>query len=359
VVVTQPSLIAVDREPWQLGYHNARFHGLSGRSRLYSDILFPFPISLGSRFMSQDSPNDAGVDTPPIALSSQKSDSEHPNHVVLVTYPNIVFLYPTVLTALFCAVFMWARGMPGDQTATAASYKNSVVEFSGVSSSIMKAGVFIQAEDETAAKEGTDASTVPVESELVAAAPAVEGPTYHYVCARIFLAVFALNMVVIAFDFPRTTSLTWFFALATTAIAGWFLMSSYPELAPKILQGLLTIKPAANASFYMIYTAIMLFLYMCILISRRFDYWEVKGNELLHHHGFLSNLERFSAPNLRISKEINDLFEYLLLRSGRLIIHASNERRAIVLDNILMINSKEERITKMLGALQVRVRTDK
>jgi hypothetical protein len=42
-----------------------------------------------------------------------------------------------------------------------------------------------------------------------------------------------------------------------------------------------------------------------------------------------------------------------------LIIHASNERRAIVLENVLFINGKEDRITRMLGALQVRVRTDK
>jgi hypothetical protein len=138
----------------------------------------------------------------------------------------------------------------------------------------------------------------------------------------------------------------------------WFLFSMNPGLAPRILHGLLTIKPAANASFYVIYTVIMLLLYAWVMISRRFDYWEVKGNELLHHHGFLSNLERFSAPNLRIDKEINDLFEYMLLGSGRLIIHASNERHAIVLENVLLINSKEEKITKMLGALQVRVRTE-
>jgi hypothetical protein len=48
----------------------------------------------------------------------------------------------------------------------------------------------------------------------------------------------------------------------------------------------------------------------------------------------------------------------MLLRSGRLIIHASNERRAIVLENVLFINAKEERITKMIGALQMRVRTE-
>jgi hypothetical protein len=309
--------------------------------------------------MSQDSPSDAGFDTPPIAPGPVESGNENPNHVVLVSYPNIVFLYPTVLTSLFCAVFMWAKGgIPADEVTVAASVPvNSAVATTASGVPVMKAAVLLQDETDHAAKEST--APAPAQEPSVASPPAVVRHTYHHICARIFLTVFALNMVVIAFEFPRTTSLTWFFALAATAIAGWFLMSSYPGLAPKILQGLLTIKPAANASFYMIYTSIMLFLYMCVMVSRRFDYWEVKGNELLHHHGFLSNLERFSAPNLRIDKEINDLFEYLLLRSGRLIIHASNERRAIVLDNILMINSKEERITKMLGALQVRVRTDK
>jgi len=52
------------------------------------------------------------------------------------------------------------------------------------------------------------------------------------------------------------------------------------------------------------------------------------------------------------------VFEYLLLKSGRLILHPSQERRAIVLENVMFINQKEERITRMLGALQVRVRHD-
>jgi hypothetical protein len=61
---------------------------------------------------------------------------------------------------------------------------------------------------------------------------------------------------------------------------------------------------------------------------------------------------------LRITKEIDDVFEYMLLRSGRLILHPSNEPRAFVLDNVLFIDDKEARITKMLGALQVQLRED-
>jgi hypothetical protein len=114
--------------------------------------------------------------------------------------------------------------------------------------------------------------------------------------------------------------------------------------------------PLANSTFYYVVAGIMALLYLAMFISVQFDYWEVRPNELLHHHGLLSDLNRYSAPDLRIDKEINDVFEYLLLRSGRLILHPSGEKRAIILENVPFIAHKEEALTRMLGALQVQVR---
>ena len=57
----------------------------------------------------------------------------------------------------------------------------------------------------------------------------------------------------------------------------------------------------------------------------------------------------FPLPTCNVEKEINDLFEYLLLRAGRLILHPRNESRAIVLENVFFINKKEQQITKMLS----------
>lgn len=227
----------------------------------------------------------------------ENTSSGSPPSVFLVSYPNIVFLYPTVLAGLFGAIFMWAIG-----------------------------------------------------NNVEAANAVIPG--------RVFLTVFAINMVVVSFDFPRTTSLTWFFAVVAGAVGLWTLFRLNPDALPFVTRQIQAIQPRATAAFYMIYVLIMLALFTAVMISRRFDYWEVRGNELLHHHGVLSDLERFSAPNLRIDKEINDVFEYLLLRSGRLILHPSQERRAIVLENVFFINQKEDKITRMLGALQVRVRTD-
>lgn len=173
--------------------------------------------------------------------------------------------------------------------------------------------------------------------------------------ASIFLFVFALNLTIFAFDFPRTTSLTVFFFLAAVVMGALLLFKWNEDILPAISKLLNAFQPFANTTFFMTIAGILSLIYVVVLINVQFDYWEVTPNELLHHHGLLSNLERFSAPSLKIDKEINDVFEYMLLRSGRLILHPSNEPRAIVLENVLRINSREALITGMLGALQVKV----
>ena len=99
-------------------------------------------------------------------------------------------------------------------------------------------------------------------------------------------------------------------------------------------------------------------MYVAIFISVRFNYWELRKNELLHHHGLLSDLKRYPAPNLRVDKEINDVFEFMLLGAGRLILHPSTEKRAIVLDNILFVSDKERELTKTLGSIKVQIGSD-
>ncbi|HEV8070277.1 MAG TPA: hypothetical protein VGP76_21365 [Planctomycetaceae bacterium] len=185
----------------------------------------------------------------------------------------------------------------------------------------------------------------------------VEGRGEH-VLSLIFLVVLGINLSVIAFDFPRTTSLTVFFALLAIAIGAWFFFTEYPDAWPAFHRLLAKLTPAANAKFYFLFAAILGLLFLGVWINTQFDYWEVRQNELLHHHGIWANMERFAAPSLRIDKEINDLIEYLLLGSGRLVLHPSDEKRAVVLDNVFFVNRKEAELTKLLGALQVEVKTD-
>jgi len=232
-----------------------------------------------------------------------KDDQSLPKNIYLVSYPKIVFMYPTVIVAAIVAIWMHVTyGLSSENPITADS-----------------TSVFL---------------------------------------ATVFLAIFTFNLVVISFDFPRTTSLTLFFFAGVIVLGGYVLLTNFPSVLPAISSLFSGIRPVANAQFYYTFVLIFLMLFLLVKIGVQFDYWEVRPNELLHHHGFLSDMERFSAPSLRIDKEINDLFEYMLLGSGRLILHPSNERRAIVLENVFFIGNKEKTITKMLGALQVQVRED-
>ncbi|MGZ0173482.1 MAG: hypothetical protein ACKVHE_28505 [Planctomycetales bacterium] len=219
--------------------------------------------------------------------------------IYLVAYPKIVFLYPTFFMALLAGFVMM---------------------FSG----------------NTEAEAGRTGEVVTL----------------------VFLGVLSLNLCVVTFDFPRTTSLTLFFFVAMLIMGAFLTFTYQPKLLPFGLDLFEHLKPWANYEFFFMIAGVLFCFYLAVLVAVQYDYWEVRPNELLHHHGFLADLKRYPAPNLRIDKEINDVFEYMLLRSGRLIFHARHETRAIVLDNVLFINRKEELLTKMLGALQVSVRDE-
>ena len=237
-------------------------------------------------------------DTAPLP-SRPKRGAEKPMRIFLVPYPKIIFLYPTMIAAVVMAV--WLSFVEG-----------------------------------------------PLERDNAAAVlPSI-----------IFLAILAVNVVILAFDFPRTTSLTLFFLLAAIAMGLVLLFVLRPALLPRVTAVLKEFRPLASTTFYWTFAVIFALITVAGWIEARFDCWEARPNELLHHHGIWGNLERFSAPGLRIDKEISDVFEYMLLGSGRLILHLANERRAIILDNIPFIRQKEAALTHMLGSLQVEIHSE-
>jgi hypothetical protein len=246
---------------------------------------------------------------------SGSNASAKPQRILLVPYPKFVFMYPTLIISALAAIVVYFASDSGVDPAT---------------------------------------QTVPV------------------VMTGLFLAIMMANMFIIVFDFPRATSLTLLFVITTVALVVWMVfLKGSPDAVPAAPVAvavaeaeaesggfLSNIRPAANATFFFCITLGMSVMYVAVLISVNFNYWELRNNELLHHHGMLSDLKRYPAPNLRIDKEINDVFEFMLLGAGRLILHPSTEKRAIVLDNVLFVGSKEQQLTKMLGSIKVQIGGD-
>lgn len=246
--------------------------------------------------MSAEETTTNGHATPTSSKKSARSSS-----ILLVPYPKFIFMYPTLIVAVVAAVTMYMGGYYAVDPAT---------------------------------------QTLPV------------------VMTGLFLVVMMANMFVIIFDFPRATSLTLVFIVATAMMGLWMLTVIKPDFLPSVEHLFASVRPAANSTFFGCISAAMTLMYVAVFVSVRFDYWELRNNELLHHHGFLSDLKRYPAPNLRIDKEINDVFEFVLLGAGRLILHPSTEKRAIVLDNILFVGNKERELTRMLGSIKVQIGGD-
>jgi hypothetical protein len=265
------------------------------------------------------------------AKSLAASAEKQPDSIFLISFPKIVFLWPSFVAALVAGIYMMFAGQVEPKAAEGVPVLEEINE------------------GEEGASEGPAFRRVRAE-EASLPGQAVVG--------WLFLVVLSINLVVLSFDFPRATSLIIFFCIVAIGLGIWLVAVKLPTVLPILGDIVASIQPMANATFYWFFVTVLGIIYLGVWINTRFDYWEVRPNELLHHHGFLSDLERVSAPHLRIEKEINDIFEYMLLGSGRLILTPSNERRSIVLDNVLWISKKEKSITRMLGALQVQVRSE-
>ena len=256
-------------------------------------------------------------------MSTAPATEKHARGVILVSYPKVVFLYPSLIIAVIAGLYMQIWG-------------NAAMDRMGGDPAAATAPVV-----DVAAKPA--APVLKVHST---------GPT---LAAAAFLLTLALNLVITSFDFPRTTSVT-LAALSAAVFLGVMLLITYkPDLVPFATNLIKKLHPQANAMFYYCYIVAMGLIYVGVMVNAKFDYWEVRQNELLHHHGFLSDLERFPTSTLKIDKEIKDIFEYMLLKSGRMILNTGPSQRPIILENVFFIDQKEAMITKLLSSMQVQI----
>jgi hypothetical protein len=255
----------------------------------------------------------------------------------IFTWPKVIYIFPSAIVALICAIGMWSlRDKQYDPTLphqAGASAPNTMITA-----------------DATGKAEPAHASTMSRKERFT---------TPQNLLGVLFLAVLAFNLLVMALDFPRFelvgVILLILFALFFILWLGAFFQL---DLMTPINALFAWIYVFANAGFYLVYFLIVSLLLLIVYITRWLDFWEVMPNEILHHHGPLSDLERFPTMNLKFDKEIPDVLEFALLGAGRLVMHVPNVEKALVLDNVLFINSKEAALKSLMSRLEVRVTTD-
>ncbi len=252
------------------------------------------------------------------------------------TYPKVIYIFPTMIVALICGIGMW---MIQDRI------ENPV--------KVAKAAAVTQSKDI-------------VEGRTDAAEPAVVIPEKHEsfkttqnVLGVLFLGVFAFNLLTMALDFPRFTILGGLLLVGFLVFFVLWLGAAFDiKLMLWVRHLMAGIYVVANAEFYFLISFVIATILLIVYATRYLDYWQIMPNEILHHHGPLSDLERYPTMNLKFDKEIPDVLEFIFLGAGRLVLHVTEERKAIVLDNVLFINSVETALKNLMSRMEVRVTTD-
>jgi len=287
--------------------------------------------------------SDPKMSAPPESPSSVKHRDKG---IRIFTYPKVIFIFPTLIAALICGLGM------------SLIRDNTVDPLKGRAK--MAAGAKTDKNQSAPAAANKGQAATNEEQAAAAISPRHRRfTTPQNLLGVLFLSVFAFNLLVMAIDFPRFT------VVAVLLLAGFgvffilWIGAYFDVELMNYVRGLMgSIYVVANAEFYSMIALILTTLFFIIYVTRFLDFWEILPNEILHHHGPLSDLERFPTMNLKFDKEIPDVLEFLLLGAGRLVLHVSEERKAIVLDNVLFINTKEEALKKQMSRLEVRVTTD-
>jgi len=174
------------------------------------------------------------------------------------------------------------------------------------------------------------------------------------ILGNVFFTVLCLNLMVFSFDFSRIKSIT--IVIALIALVLFVLWGDTKWNITGFLGGIAhSIDIRLNTQFYGFFAAFLGCVFAIVFINSRFHYYEVNAREILHHHGYLGDITRWSTEGLEMNKEIYDLAEYMLLRSGRLIFLPASSKRAVVIDNVAKVNLVEERVNDLLSVVAVRL----
>lgn len=217
------------------------------------------------------------------------------DRVVIRSYPKIVFLYPTLLAAIACGIWTWAA------LRTA----------------------------------GGDLDSISL------------GP------GRLFFAIFAFNFLVLTFDFTRKSFVAVVLLVLLVITFGFLIEARVPVFL--WLESFLSLfLLRAHHHFYLAIAFILLFLIGTVVFSTRFTFWEVRSNEILHYQGFMADVDRYPAPGLRFRKHIPDVFEYVLFRSGTIVLTPAGSEKHVI-ENVPNVDRVEQRLDKLLGTIVVQI----
>lgn len=166
------------------------------------------------------------------------------------------------------------------------------------------------------------------------------------VAGTLFIIVFLVNIMVISFDFAgvKALALTCFLIAALFGLLYFEILDNITDISKQLFQNV----HASQMLYFMISAILFTMISGGILINLLWNRWTIEPQRLVHKHGLLGDVKEFPVVDLQVHKQIDDVFEYLLLLSGTLTFQPGPSIPTIRLENVPFINRAEKKIQNII-----------
>jgi hypothetical protein len=176
--------------------------------------------------------------------------------------------------------------------------------------------------------------------------------TWLFTIGFIWFVLFFFNLLIVTFEFGKGVIVALALILVIIVLVVVLVFTQY-GIGP--ITGL---NPAAlrlfiNTEAYLGFFLVFLFVIFLSWIKTRIYYFKITPNEIIYKKGIMGDVERYGTSNVMVHKEIPDIFEFMLLRSGRLSFTVPGRKAPIILDNVPRINTIEIKILHLLRRIEV------
>ncbi|OLS15381.1 MAG: hypothetical protein RBG13Loki_1012 [Promethearchaeota archaeon CR_4] len=171
------------------------------------------------------------------------------------------------------------------------------------------------------------------------------------VLSLIWVVMFFANIFVVSFDVSTGKFLILILAITLIGLIVVFLIH-YEIIQIGSIGNLFNFNLEIRTHFYLMTALILGVIVLLTLVAGLFRYVRIEANEVLVK-GILGDVKRFPTTKLHYDKKIIDVFEFMALRAGTIILHILGAGEPVELHTVPNVNKKAEQMDALLSVLKI------
>lgn len=183
-------------------------------------------------------------------------------------------------------------------------------------------------------------------------AQATFGAVQHYI-GLFFLFVLAVNLTMLLYDLSLKGFILVALLIAVMVLVLALINRSAGTSVWAVLGRFLSVKVVANDRFYFLFAMVLLFNLGIAWLITRFNYWKIEHNEIIIHKGLMHEQERHPTAQARFKLVIDDVVEYAILGTGKLVFYFADSNTEHELQTVLFVHRKARKLDELLGRMAV------